>query len=108
MTDQALSNEAAEWFVRLRDDRLGTRHRERNVRWLKQSPAHIAELLRIQQVYKVLRAAKVENRPPAARGEAESNVVELMPPPAAAARRASKPVSRSDSRPGRSPRRWPV
>lgn len=75
----ALSNEAAEWFVRLRDDSLGTRHRERNVRWLKQSPAHIAELLRIQQVYKVLRAAKLENRPPAPPGEAESNVVELMP-----------------------------
>lgn len=76
---EALSNEAAEWFVRLRDDSLGMRHRERNVRWLKQSPAHIAELLRIQQVYKVLRAAKLENRPPAARGDAESNVVELMP-----------------------------
>lgn len=76
---EALSNEAAEWFVRLRDDSLGMRHRERNVRWLKQSPAHIAELLRIQQVYKVLRAAKLENRPPAARGEAGSNVVELMP-----------------------------
>lgn len=75
----ALSNEAAEWFVRLRDDSLGMRHRERNVRWLKQSPAHIAELLRIQQVYKVLRAAKLENRPPAPPGEAESNVVELMP-----------------------------
>ena len=61
---RALSDEAAEWFIRLRDDRLNLRHRERNVRWLKQSPAHIAELLRIQQVYKVLRAAKLENRPP--------------------------------------------
>lgn len=81
----ALSNEAAEWFVRLRDDSLGERHRERNVRWLKQSPAHIAELLRIQQVYKALRAAKLESRPPAPPGESESNVVELMPrqlPPA--------------------------
>ena len=49
-TRVSLSSEAAEWFVRLRDDSLGMRHRERNVRWLKQSPAHIAELLRIQQV----------------------------------------------------------
>lgn len=73
---QALSSEAAEWFVRLRDDRLATRHRERNVRWLKQSPDHIAELLRIQQVYKVLRAAKVQNRSP---GEPASNVVEFTP-----------------------------
>ena len=76
---QALSDEAAEWFIRLRDDRLNMRHRERNVRWLKQSPAHIAELLRIQQVYTVLRAAKLENRPSGPPGQADSNVVELMP-----------------------------
>lgn len=84
---QALSDEAAEWFIRLRDDRLSMRHRERNVRWLKQSPAHIAELLRIQQVYTVLRSAKLESRPPSSPGQANSNVVELMPrtlpPPAA-------------------------
>lgn len=73
----ALSNEAAEWFVRLRDDRLGTRHRERNVRWLKQSPAHIAELLRIQQVYKVLRDAKVENRSSGSTSLEGSNVIAL-------------------------------
>ncbi|HEY0681675.1 MAG TPA: FecR domain-containing protein [Steroidobacter sp.] len=75
----ALSNEAAEWFVRLRDDRLGLQHRERNVRWLKQSPDHIAELLRIQQVYKVLRAAKLQDRSPPGEGEPESNVIELVP-----------------------------
>lgn len=77
--NRALSSEAAEWFIRLRDDRLNLRNRERNVRWLKQSPSHIAELLRIQQVYKVLRAAKLENRPPGSSGQAESNVVELIP-----------------------------
>ncbi len=86
---QALSNEAAELFVLLRDDRLGLRQRERNVRWLKQSPDHIAELLRSQQVYKVLRASKLEDRPPRTPGHAddpESNVIELarhrpLPPP---------------------------
>lgn len=86
-TRQALSDEAAEWFIRLRDDRLSARHRERNVRWLKQSPAHIAELLRIQQVYTVLRAAKLENRPSGPPGQADTNVVEFsprsLPPPAA-------------------------
>ena len=84
---QALSDEAAEWFIRLRDDRLTMRHRERNVRWLKQSPSHIAELLRIQQVYTVLRAAKLENRPSGPPGQTDSNVVELtprtLPPPQA-------------------------
>lgn len=78
-TKRALSDEAAEWFIRLRDDRLGMRHRERNVRWLKQSPSHIAELLRIQQVYTVLRAAKLENRPPGPGQADDSNVVELTP-----------------------------
>ncbi|MBL8269653.1 FecR family protein, partial [Steroidobacter sp.] len=49
-------------------------------RWLKQSPAHIAELLRIQQVYKVLRAAKVQNRAPGAPvADAETNVVAITP-----------------------------
>lgn len=85
-TQQALSDEAAEWFVRLRDDRLGTRHRERNVRWLKQSPAHIAELLRIQQLYKVLQAANVQSPSLGSSLEGASNVVELtprqLPPPA--------------------------
>lgn len=76
---QALSDQAAEWFIRLRDDRLNVRNRERNVRWLKQSPAHIAELLRIQQVYTVLRAAKLESRPPGSPGQADSNVIQLMP-----------------------------
>lgn len=75
-TTMSLSNEAAEWFVRLRDDRLGMRHRERNVRWLKQSPTHIAELLRIQQVYQVLRAAKVQGLPRSA-DQQSSNVIDL-------------------------------
>jgi ferric-dicitrate binding protein FerR (iron transport regulator) len=82
---QALSDEAAEWFIRLRDDRLTTRHRERNVRWMKESPANIAELLRVQQVHALLRECKVQNRTPPAAGEAvsdePSNVIELTPRP---------------------------
>lgn len=74
VTKVSLSNEAAEWFVRLRDDTMGMRHRERNVRWLKQSPAHIAELLRIQQVHQVLRAANVQGN---ALDQESSNVIEL-------------------------------
>jgi len=77
VTRMSLSNEAAEWFVRLRDDRMGARNRERNVRWLKQSPAHIAELLRIQQVYQVLRAAKLQGRANGARDQEGWNVIEL-------------------------------
>lgn len=80
---QALSDEAAEWFIRLRDDRLTARHRERNVRWLKESPTNIAELLRVQQVHALLRECKVQNRTPPTAGELApdepSNVIELTP-----------------------------
>ena len=76
-TRVALSNEAAEWFVRLRDDRLGQRNRERNVRWLKQSPSHIAELLRVQQVHQALRAARVINRSPGGPGQEVTNIIKL-------------------------------
>ncbi|GFE90992.1 FecR family protein [Steroidobacter agaridevorans] len=76
VTRMSLSSEAAEWFVRLRDDRMGVRNRERNVRWLKQSPANIAELLRIQQVYQVLRAAKLQGPSGMAPGES-SNIIDL-------------------------------
>src|SRR5690349_10689541 len=75
----ALSDEAAEWFIRLRDDNLGIRQREQNVRWLKRSPAHIAELLRMQQVYKALQAANLQSRPPAPPGDANLNVIEFVP-----------------------------
>lgn len=100
---RALSDEAAEWFIRLRDDRLNMRSRERNVRWLKESPAHIAELLRIQQVYTVLRAAKLENRPPGPPGQADSNVIELMP----RAQSAQPPIRPNQSR-VRSTTTWKV
>jgi len=100
---RALSDEAAEWFIRLRDDRLNVRHRERNVHWLKESPSHIAELLRIQQVYTVLRAAKLESRPPGSPGRADSNVVELTP-----RRLPPQPPVRSDQSRVRSTVTWKV
>lgn len=91
---QALSDEAAEWFIRLRDDRLAARQRARNVRWLKESPANISELLRIQQVHALLRECQVQNRTPPA-GESEpgepSNVIELKPRPQRTPERLESP-----------------
>lgn len=75
---QALSDEAAEWFIRLRDDQLSLRQRREAMGWLKQSPDHIAELLRIQQVYSLLRNVGIH--PEAA---------EPQPPVDLAARRAA-------------------
>lgn len=57
---QAQSDEAAEWFIRLRDDALSLRQRREAVDWLKQSPEHIAELLRVQQVYSLLRNVGIQ------------------------------------------------
>lgn len=70
-----ISEEAAEWFVRLRDDHLGADERRRYVRWLKQSSTHTAEMLRVRQLAHWLHDAKLEgllsHRGP------ESNVIEL-------------------------------
>ncbi len=41
----AVSEEAADWLVRLRDGTLGTAQERNNVLWLKRSPAHVAEML---------------------------------------------------------------
>ena len=51
--------EAAEWFVRLRDDNLGLYERRCYVRWLKKSPAHTAEILRMCRLADGLRDAKL-------------------------------------------------
>lgn len=70
-----IGEEAAEWFVRLRDDNLGLDERRSYVRWLKQSPAHTAEMLRMRQLAHWLRDAKLEGL---ISGQvAKSNIIEL-------------------------------
>jgi transmembrane sensor len=55
-----IAKEAAQWFVRLRDDNLGLDEQFRYVCWLKQSPVHKAEMLRICQLAGRLRSVKLE------------------------------------------------
>jgi ferric-dicitrate binding protein FerR (iron transport regulator) len=51
---QAAALEAADWFVRL-DDRCMSRHdRARYLAWLKQSPVHVAETLRLMRIRRSL------------------------------------------------------
>lgn len=57
----AISKEAAGWFVRLRDDKLSIADQYRYLVWLKQSPAHIAEMLRVCRLYVVMQAAKLQS-----------------------------------------------
>lgn len=82
---QSVSDQAAEWFIRLKDRDLGATERRKYVRWLKQSPSHIAEFMRLCQLYGRVKRAKVPTLLPED-FETTSNVIPLMQPePAAAA-----------------------
>jgi transmembrane sensor len=45
---------AAEWWVRLQDPKVSTSEREQFVDWLRESPVHVAEMLRVAQVHEAL------------------------------------------------------
>jgi transmembrane sensor len=45
------ANEAAEWFLALQSNEMSARAREEFTKWLRESPLHIAELLRVAQVH---------------------------------------------------------
>lgn len=78
-----ISEQAADWLVYLKEGSLGVNERRRYVRWLKRSPAHIAEILRLSSLDGLLRTTDldgilpilVEADPP----EEASNVIELAP-----------------------------
>lgn len=74
-TEQTVSDQAAEWFIRLRDRDLTRSDRRKLVRWLKQSPSHIAELMRLCSLYGRVKRAKV---PALAPEEETSNVIALV------------------------------
>lgn len=50
-----ISERAADWYVRLRDEHLSAVDQESYLQWLMQSPAHVAEMLRMEQLYRVLK-----------------------------------------------------
>jgi transmembrane sensor len=43
--------EAAEWLLRLQDQRVPRSERAEYVRWLRESPLHVAEILRVSRVH---------------------------------------------------------
>jgi transmembrane sensor len=47
---ELISQEAAEWFARMQERRVSRDERRRFLRWLKQSPVHIAEYLAIAEI----------------------------------------------------------
>ncbi|MFO1468701.1 MAG: FecR domain-containing protein [Steroidobacteraceae bacterium] len=72
--------EAAEWWVRMQPDLSGTQRGE-FVDWLRESPVHVAEMLRIAQVHSALdqfeRWTRISLTPPATKRTAE--VIPLRP-----------------------------
>lgn len=69
------SEEAAEWFLRLKDDGLALKEQREYLKWLKSSPDNIGEALRVGQVYSLLSKMKLS---PIADAPV-SNIVELEP-----------------------------
>ncbi|HEV8330231.1 MAG TPA: FecR domain-containing protein [Steroidobacteraceae bacterium] len=70
-----ISREAAEWFARMQDPRVSLDERRRFLRWLKQSPVHVAEYLTIAGIDSDLQRAQLSAMLGAG---ATSNVVELF------------------------------
>jgi len=73
------AEEAAEWWVRLQEH-VSSAEREQYVDWLRESPVHVAEMLRIVQVHGALAQFERWTKLPAeASNEPEAKVVSLTP-----------------------------
>ena len=72
---QPVSDQAAQWFIRLRDRDLTVAERRKYVRWLKQSPNHIAEFMRLCRLYGRVKRAKL---PTLSSETDDSNVIAMI------------------------------
>jgi transmembrane sensor len=72
---ELISQEAAEWFARMKDPHASLDDRRRFLRWLKQSEIHVAEYLRVTGVDGNLRRAHLQL---ALTDDVASNIVQLF------------------------------
>ena len=72
---ELISQEAAEWFARMKDPHVSLDDRRRFLRWLKQSHVHVAEYLRVNGVDGNLRRAQLTL---GLTDDAPSNIVPLF------------------------------
>ena len=72
---ELISQEAAEWFARMKDPHVPFDDRQRFLRWLKQSQVHVAEYLRVASIDGNVRSAQLNL---VLTGEDPSNVVPLF------------------------------
>jgi ferric-dicitrate binding protein FerR (iron transport regulator) len=75
------SEEATVWWMRLHFEELARADRERFIDWLRESPLHVAEMLRLAQMHRALKRfqcwAQVNTDGP---DDPASHVVTSMPP----------------------------
>lgn len=75
---RAATEQAAAWLMALRDGRLSASERGEFVDWLRESPVHIAEMLRASQIDRALEGFSGWGEIPTAEQTAD-NVVRLLP-----------------------------
>ncbi len=92
---ELISQEAAEWFARMKDHHASLEDRRRFVSWLKQSHVHVAEYLKVAGIHGNLRRAHLRM---IFGEELPSNVVELF----------ADESERSAARTTFSPARWKI
>jgi len=74
------AREAAEWFLDLQSNEMSPADREEFSKWVRESPVHMAELLRVAQLHGSLeRFTRWNEVPPAADPVLADNVVPLTP-----------------------------
>lgn len=56
----AVSEQAADWFLRARERRFTESEQRALARWFRESPQHIAEFIRMYQLHGLLREVKLE------------------------------------------------
>jgi transmembrane sensor len=85
------AEQAAEWLIGLQSDRLSFRERGEYIEWLRESPVHVAEMLRISQIHQALaECSKWSRNTQAAEGEIDN----LISPSAFARVPARRKLSR--------------
>ena len=80
---QVIIDEAAEWVVRLGARKVALEDRRRFVAWLKRSPVHVCEYLRIEGTWSELEgidaAKRIDVAKLLAQSEADADIVQLTP-----------------------------
>jgi transmembrane sensor len=82
--------EAADWWAQLQSNDASRSTREQYVNWLRESPVHVAEMLRMAQVHGALKQFDRWARLDTSSGVGSDNVISLTPPDSAGSSRPNR------------------